>query len=307
MEFVINLTMLVLGFVMLVKGADFFVDGAASIATKFKIPQLIIGLTVVAMGTSAPEAAVSISAAFDGNAAITIGNIIGSNILNILVILGISALITALGVSKSVTRVNIPIMAGATILLLILGYDGSISRLDALIIFAFFIAFLAYMIISARRSNLDGEEIKEMPLLKSLIFVLGGLVIIVLGSRFTVSGATYIAKSIGVNDRIIGLTVVALGTSLPELFTSVVASRKGNADIAIGNVVGSNIFNILFIVGLSGLIIPVPFARAFLADALVSLGACVLLFLLSFKSGKLERWGGAILLVSYGAYFISIL
>lgn len=307
MEFLLQLVILALGFAMLVKGADFFVDGSASIAAKFKIPQLIIGLTVVAMGTSAPEAAVSISAAFSKNADITIGNIVGSNILNILVILGVSALITSLAVSKDVLRINLPIVTGASVLLLLLGYDGVISTLDALVIFICFVSFLIYMIISARRSNQAGDEIKEMSVLKSLIFALGGLVLIVLGSRFTVDSATKIASALGVDDRIIGLTVVALGTSLPELFTSVMASRKGNADIAIGNVVGSNIFNILFIVGLSGLIIPVPFAKEFVFDALVGIASCILLFGLSVKKGKLGRIGGIILLLSYVAYFVCIL
>ena len=307
MEIILQLLVLVLGFGMLVKGADFFVDGAASSAAKFKIPQLIIGLTVVAMGTSAPEAAVSISAAFAGNADITIGNIVGSNILNTLLILGLSATITALVVSKSVTWINIPIMTGASVLLLLLGYDGKISHIDALIIFACFIAFLAYMIISAKNADDQGEEIKEMSLVKSLILAVGGLLLIVLGSRFTVSSATYLASAIGVDDRIIGLTVVALGTSLPELFTSVVAAKKGNADIAIGNIVGSNIFNILFIVGLSGLIIPVPFAKGFITDSIVMIASCVLLFGLSVKRGRLEKWGGLVLLLGYVAYFINLI
>ncbi|MBE7049377.1 MAG: calcium/sodium antiporter [Ruminococcaceae bacterium] len=307
MEFVFQFLILVIGFVMLVRGADYFVDGAASIAAKFKIPQLIIGLTVVAMGTSAPEAAVSISAAFKGSADITVGNILGSNILNVLVILGLSAVICTLTVSKSVIYVNLPIMIGSSALLLALGYDGTISHIDAIIISACFLGFLAYMIISAIRSNQSGEDIKEMTVARSVILTIVGLVLIVLGSRLTVDSASFIAKKIGLSERFIGLTVVALGTSLPELFTSVTAARKGNADIAIGNIVGSNIFNILFIVGISGIIIPVPYDKEFMFDSLVSLGTSVLLLLLTFRKGELKKWGGILLLMLYVAYFACIL
>ena len=307
MDFVFQFLILRLGFVMLVRGADFFVDGAASIAAKFKIPQLIIGLTVVAMGTSAPEAAVSISAAFKGSADITIGNILGSNILNVLIILGLSALLCPLPVSKSVIFVNLPIMIASSVLLLILGYDGKISHLDAIIIFACFLGFLTYIIISAIRSNQSGETIKEMTMARSVVLTVIGLVFIILGSRFTVNSASYIAEKIGLSERFIGLTVVALGTSLPELFTSVTAARKGNADIAIGNIVGSNILNILFIVGISGLIIPVPYAKAFFFDSVVTIGISILLLLLTLRKRELERWSGALMLILYAAYFVCII
>lgn len=307
MDFVFQFLILILGFVMLVRGADFFVDGAASIAAKFKIPQLIIGLTVVAMGTSAPEAAVSISAAFKGSADITIGNILGSNILNVLIILGLSALLCPLPVSKSVIFVNLPIMIASSVLLLILGYDGKISHLDAIIIFACFLGFLTYIIISAIRSNQSGETIKEMTMARSVVLTVIGLVFIILGSRFTVNSASYIAEKIGLSERFIGLTVVALGTSLPELFTSVTAARKGNADIAIGNIVGSNILNILFIVGISGLIIPVPYAKAFFFDSVVTIGISILLLLLTLRKRELERWSGALMLILYAAYFVCII
>ncbi len=306
MEIALQILILIIGFWMLVKGADLFVDGAASIAAKFKIPQLIIGLTVVAMGTSAPEAAVSISAAFKGSADITIGNILGSNILNILIILGVSALICTLPVSKSVVNVNLPIVIVSSILLLLLGLDGKISHFDAMIIFACFIGFLAYMITSAIRSNQEGENIKEMTLARSVILTIIGLVLIILGSRLTVDSASFIAGKLGLSERFIGLTVVALGTSLPELFTSVTAAKKGNADIAIGNVVGSNIFNILFIVGLSGLIIPVPYDKAFIFDSLVALGSAMLLLILTFRKGELKRWGGIVMLLCYAVYFAAI-
>ncbi|MBE7051605.1 MAG: calcium/sodium antiporter [Ruminococcaceae bacterium] len=306
MEILLQVLLLALGFVLLVKGADWFVDGSASIAAKFGIPQLIIGLTVVAMGTSAPEAAVSISAAFANNADITIGNVVGSNIMNILIILGLSSVITVLKVAKSTVWIDIPIMVGGTILLLLLGLDGIIGRLDAAIIFACFVTFIIYMIISAKKSNEQGDNIKVMSIPMSLLFAILGLAMIIAGSQFTVNSATFLAAKAGVSERFIGLTVVALGTSLPELFTSVMAARKGNADIAIGNIVGSNIFNILFIVGLSGLIIPINFQPQFVFDTLVALAAAVLLFLLCFRKKQLGKIAGIIMLIGYAAYFACI-
>ena len=306
MEILLQVLLLALGFVLLVKGADWFVDGSASIAAKFGIPQLIIGLTVVAMGTSAPEAAVSISAAFANNADITIGNVVGSNIMNILIILGLSSVITVLKVAKSPVWIDIPIMVGGTILLLLLGLDGIIGRLDAAIIFACFVTFIIYMIISAKKSNEQGDNIKVMSIPMSLLFAILGLAMIIAGSQFTVNSATFLAAKAGVSERFIGLTVVALGTSLPELFTSVMAARKGNADIAIGNIVGSNIFNILFIVGLSGLIIPINFQPQFVFDTLVALAAAVLLFLLCFRKKQLGKIAGIIMLIGYAAYFACI-
>lgn len=303
---IIQVVILALGFVLLVKGADMFVDGAASVAAKFGIPQLIIGLTVVAMGTSAPEAAVSISGAYAGNADITIGNILGSNIINVLVILGISAAITTLPVAKSTVIIEIPIVVASTLLLMVLGRDGVINFWDGVIIFACFIGFIIYTIISAKRSNESAEEIKVMSAPKSLVFIVLGLAMIIFGSQLTVKSASALAQMIGLSERFIGLTVVALGTSLPELFTSVTAARKGNADLAIGNIVGSNIFNLLFVVGVSGLIVNVPFVSAFSFDALISLVAAVLLFFLCVRKKQLSRVSGIIMLVAYIAYFLYI-
>lgn len=308
MEILIQVILLVVGFVMLVKGADWFVDGAAGIAAKFKIPQIVIGLTIVAMGTSAPEAAVSITSALKGNAGITIGNIVGSNILNVLIILGLSAVVTPLAVTKSTIKVDIPVMIAITGILLWMGYDGTVTLLEGIIlllIFASYIGYLMYVAFKDRKQNT--EEAEEISVLKALIWTVVGLVLIVWGSDVTVDAATKIAKILGLSERFIGLTIVALGTSLPELFTSVMAARKGNADIAIGNIVGSNIFNILFVVGLSALVIPVPFLEGFRFDMLVSLAAAVLLFLCVLKNQKLNRWAGVLMLVSYAAYFAVIL
>lgn len=319
MEMAIQLLFLVLGFVMLVKGADLFVDGASGIATKFGIPQIVIGLTIVAMGTSAPEAAVSITAAFAGNADITIGNIVGSNILNILIILGISALVYPLAIQKSTLIIDIPVVLLATVVLYLLGFDSKISRIDGIIMLVVFAAYLFYLFTVAKKEasqkklsetteHIQSEEnaAKEISLLKASIFTVIGLALIIGGSNFVVNSATAIAKALGLSQRFIGLTIVALGTSLPELFTSVTAALKKNSDIAIGNIVGSNIFNILFIVGLSGLIIPVPFATDFRFDTIISGVAAILLLLFCLPKKKLPRFAGAIMLICYALYFMKI-
>ncbi len=304
MEMVLQLLILAIGFAMLIKGADWFVDGASGIATRFGIPQLVIGLTIVAMGTSAPEAAVSITAALKGNADITIGNVVGSNILNILIILGISSIITTLAVAKSTVWVEIPFMIIITFLLYLLGIDGTVSLTDGLILWAVFIAYLLYLFWLAKNSKeKTEEESKNTSLGMSLLWTVIGLVLIILGSNFTVDAASTIARILGLSERFIGLTIVALGTSLPELFTSVSAARKHNADIAIGNIVGSNIFNILFIIGTTALISPVPFAASFHVDIWVAAGAALLLLLCCLKNRKLYRWAGVVMLLSYAAYF----
>ena len=320
MELFLSILALAAGFVMLAKGADRFVDGAAGIATKLKIPQLVIGLTIVAMGTSAPEAAVSISAALQGNGAITVGNVVGSNILNILIILGISASITALAISKSTIKVDIPVMLGATALLLVFGLNGTIVWWEGLLILILFALYLTYLFVDAKKSakkeqqsaEKENEELEiklQKPhfLLKSIIFAIIGLALIILGSEFSVEAATRIAKIAGLSDRFIGLTVVALGTSLPELFTSVSAAIKKNADIAIGNIVGSNIFNILFIVGLTAVITPVTFESGFIIDTVIAFVAAIMLLLFSLKGSMLRRWGGIVMLLSYAGYFVYIL
>ena len=304
--FSLNVLFLLLGFGLLAKGADFFVDGASSVAKRFKIPQIVIGLTIVAMGTSMPEAAVSIKAAISGNADISIGNVVGSNILNILLILGVSSVIFPLVIKKFTQRIDIPIVMGASLILLVLGFFGKIFFWGGIIMLLCFGGYLAYLFVTAKK-NADGEEetkIKNMPVWKSIIFAILGIIMIVLGSEFAVETATNLAKMAGWSDAFIGLTIVALGTSLPELFTSVMAAIKKNSDIAIGNVVGSNIFNILFILDVTSLIIPINFAPSFLIDTAISLGCAALLLVLSLRGGKLRRWGGVIMLVSYAAYFV---
>ena len=305
-----QLLLLALGFVLLVKGADWFVEGAAGIADKLGIPQLVIGLTIVAMGTSAPEAAVSITAALQGTADITVGNVVGSNIMNILVILGLSSAITSIAVAKTTVRYEIPIMLFITGLFLALGaVDGALSLVDGILLWVCFLGYLGYMFLMTKKGLMEAEEAESANRPVWLLVIMGvvGMALIVLGSDVTVDAATALAKMFGMSERFIGLTIVALGTSLPELFTSVIAAKKGKADIAIGNIVGSNIFNILFVVGTSALITTVPFATNFVVDCLVAIGAGVLLWLCVFRKKKLTRIGGILMLLSYAAYFAYLL
>lgn len=305
-----QLLLLAFGFLLLVKGADWFVEGASGIADKFGIPQLVIGLTIVAMGTSAPETAVSITAALKGNADIAVGNVVGSNILNILIILGISSVITAIAVAKTTIRYEIPIMLAITFLLLIFGVTGgNIVLWEGIILLICFASYLFYMFVMVKKGEMQAEEIEsaEKPVWKMLIAAVIGLALIIWGSDVTVDAATQLAKMIGLSEKFIGLTVVALGTSLPELFTSVIAAKKGKADIAIGNIVGSNIFNILFVIGTSALIIPVVFEMSFVIDCLVAVAAGVVLWLCVCRKKKLNRLDGIIMLGCYAAYFAYLL
>ena len=294
---------LVIGFAMLIKGADWFVDGASAIARRFGIPQMVIALTVVAMGTSAPEAAVSLSAAIRGNADITIGSIVGSNILNILIILGVSSLATDLEVAKSTIRAEIPFMLVVTAVLMLQGNDGTVGRGNSVVLLVLFAVYLAYLWWMARSGReAVTEAFVDQPIKRCVMMTAIGLALIIWGSSIAVDMASDVARSFGLSERLIGLTIVAVGTSLPELFTSFNAAMKGNAEIAIGNIVGSNIFNILFIVGLSGLVVPVSFADMFVIDTLVAMAAAAVLGGFCLKKGKLVSWHGVVMLMGYGVY-----
>ena len=316
MELFWQIILLIVGFALLIKGADFFVDGAAGVADKFGIPQIIIGLTIVAFGTSAPEAAVSITSALKGSASLAVGNVLGSNILNVLIILGLTAVIRPITMQKQTYKIELPFVMFSTVLLGVLGYiGGSINFVDGIILWVFMILFLVYLFRSAKKGKTDlveipdedGESAKPKPVWLLILLIIGGGAMIVFGSDFTVDSASYIAAKFGMSERLIGLTIVAFGTSLPELVTSVIAARKGNSDIAIGNIVGSNIFNILFILGTTALITEIPYSMNFNFDAVIALAALVILFVLvSNKEKKLHRWGGAIMLTSYAAYFAYI-
>ena len=311
MEIICWSLVLAAGLSLLVKGADLFVDGAGGLAAGLGISQLVIGLTVVAMGTSMPEAAVSISAVIKGNAEITIGNVVGSNILNILIILGLSAVIIPLAVEKNTIRCELPFLTGVSILLLLQGLDGEIGLLDVMIQVVLFGVYLVYLFAQARKNRKEnGKEDanKQVRNVWQLILLcILGLVMTVAGSSLAVDAASEIAVKLGMSQRLIGLTIVALGTSLPELVTSVTAAKKGKPDIAIGNIVGSNIFNILFVVGISALIHPVAFAEGFRFDSIVSAAAALMLILFCAKGKKLKRWQGILMLAVYGLYFLAIL
>lgn len=308
MNFVLQIVFLALGFFLLVKGADWFVDGASGLARKLGIPQLVIGLTIVAMGTSLPEAAVSISAALRGNAGITIGNIVGSNILNILIILGVTALIATLKVADSTVRYEIPFMIVATFVLLWLGYTGGqVTWLEGVILWVLFLLYLRYLYMMAKKGKEEEREAEQLSTAKIIGLILAGVVMIVAGSNFAVEGASNLAKALGISQRFIGLTIVAFGTSLPELVTSVSAARKHNADIAIGNIVGSNIFNILFIVGTTALITPVTFASGFVVDTLIAAAVGILLFVCVARTKELRKKAGIVMLLAYILYFLYLL
>lgn len=297
-----------MGFVLLIKGADWFVDGAAGIAARFGIPQLVIGLTIVAMGTSAPEAAVSINAALTGNAGITIGNVVGSNILNILIILGVTALIIDVAVQQSTIKYEIPFMLVVTGVLLVFGMTGNeVVFWEGVALWILFILYLVYLFRMAKNGEGDEEEEKSRAIwLQILLLIVGGAGII-LGADLTVDNASKIATALGMDDRLIGLTIVAFGTSLPELVTSVTAARKGKADIAIGNIVGSNLFNILFVVGTTALITSVEFKAGFIIDLVIAIASGVLLWLGVFKDKKLKRPVGIVMLIAYVTYFVYLL
>lgn len=309
MNIFIAIALLIVGFVMLTKGADWFVDGSSALAFRLGIPQLVIGLTIVAMGTSAPEAAVSITSALKGNEGITVGNVVGSNIMNILLILGIASVIVPLAVQKSTRMIEIPYMIAITVLFGVLGYTGEmVTRVEGGILWIAFLIYLGYLLWMAKKGKEDNEpDEKQKSLPVQLLMILIGLICIVLGSDFVVDGATEIAKVIGISERIIGLTIVAFGTSLPELVTSIAAARRGNADIAIGNIVGSNVFNILFVAGTSALISPIVFESKFVLDTAVATATAVLLLVcVCNKESKLKRSGGIIMLAAYAAYFVKL-
>ena len=300
MQVLIQCVVLLVGFAALVKGADLFVDGVSGIAERFGIPQLVIGLTIVAMGTSAPEAAVSVTAALKGNADITVGNIVGSNILNILIILGITV--------KSTLCYELPYMLVVTVVLIVMGITGAkIDFVEGIMLWCLFILYLIYLYRMAKNGKEEPIQHEQQSVIKLLFFSVIGGVFIIAGSSFTVESASYIARFLGISERFIGLTVVALGTSLPELVTSVAAARKGKADIAIGNIVGSNIFNILFVIGTASLITPVLYEPKFVIDGIIAVLAGVLLWISICKARILKRVWGIIMLLAYAVYFCYLL
>ena len=314
---IVNIILLVVGFVVLIKGADFFVDGASSVASNFKVSKMLIGLTIVAFGTSAPEFAVSVKSLLSGSGDIVLGNVIGSNILNILLILGASAMFHSLNVKNNTVRKELPITMLITTLFAVLLSDhifdknvvNSFTRGDGIVLLLFFTVFLYYLIsMSRKKIDVDQDEKPAMSLTKSFIWTIGGIVAIVLGSNAVVDSATYLAKAIGVSERLISLTIIALGTSLPELVTSITATRKGEYDIAIGNVVGSNIFNIGIVIGLPIAILGGIEKIAFsYIDLLVMIATAVLLFIFSVRDNKISKKEGLIFLIIFVIYYTYVI
>ncbi|MBR5513059.1 MAG: calcium/sodium antiporter [Ruminococcus sp.] len=299
---------LIVGFVLLIKGADFFVEGSSAAAKLMKIPPLIIGLTVVSMGTSMPEASVSISAALAGKNELAVSNVVGSNIFNLMAVCGLCSLISPLTINKETFKRDFPISIGAAALLLGLGAIGmSVGHIDGAILLVLFVGFLYLMVMSAKKSRQEVEDdYKALPIWKILIFIVGGIAAIIIGGKMVVSGASDIAREFGMSENLIGMTIVAIGTSLPELVTSVVAARKNEVDMAVGNVVGSNIFNILFILGSAAAICPVVFSMENMIDTVALIIMSILTMLLCAKTKKLSRLSGGIMFAIYVAYSVYI-
>lgn len=297
----INIVLLVMGLVVVLKGADWLTDGAVNIASRFGVSQMVIGLTIVAMGTSMPELCVSMVSALKGTPDLAVGNVVGSNTLNTLLIVGCSALVAPIMVKRSSVRRDIPFAVLASLLMLIFCLDGGIDRLDAALLF---ILFAVFMFVTVKYGKNEGTEAKTTaaPLGKATLLLVVGLVCLILGSNLFVDNASYIASTLGVSDAVIGLTIVAGGTSLPELATSMVSAKKGNSDIAIGNVIGSNVFNILMIIGVTGLVKPMHIKGITSLDLIVMLASMLLLWFFCRTTYKVKRWEGAVLAISYIAY-----
>lgn len=302
--------LLVVGFLLLIKGADLFVDGSSSVAKLLKIPSVIIGLTIVSIGTSMPEAAVSISAGFSGNSDIAIGNVIGSNVFNLLGVIGLSAIFLPIITEKEILKRDIPVNILITILLFLFMWNGKINRIEGAILL---VGMIIYMIILVRNAlknrtpDADGEENNSMSVGKSIIFIVIGLAAIIFGGNMVVDNASKIATSLGMSETLVGLTIVAVGTSLPELTTSVVASRKGDSGIALGNAAGSCIFNILFILGTASLLTPVNVANELIIDCAILIVVSVIIWILAKSNEEFSKAEGllcVVLYILYTAYII---
>lgn len=305
----LNVLFIVVGIALVLWGADRLTDGAVAVAEKMKMPQIVIGLTIVAMGTSMPEFCVSLISALKGTSDLAIGNIVGSNIFNALLIVGVSALVAPMSIMKTTVRNDIPFALVASVTLLIMCLDGDISRIDAFILFALFLVFMYKTLtgVKGQETDVKTDEKKSMATWLSVVWIIVGLVCLIGGSNLFVEGATIVTTKLGVSEAVIGLTIVAGGTSLPELATSVVSARKGNSGIAIGNALGSNVFNILAILGLTGVITPMTLKGITLIDLSMLVISVILVWLFSFTTYKIERWEGAVLSVVFIAYIYSLL
>ena len=303
MEYVL----LLVGFVLLIKGADFFVEGSSSLARILRIPSVIIGLTIVAMGTSAPEASVSINAALAGSNDIAISNVVGSNIFNGLVVVGVCAVLAAFQTNKDILKRDMPLNIFVSAILCLMFLDGKLSRTEGILLLASMILYLCFMIRSALNNREPGADIQTLSLPVSLLYIVGGLAAVIFGGDLVVDKACIIARSWGVSQNFIGLTIIAIGTSLPELVTSIVATRKGDSSLALGNAIGSNLFNILFILGMSSIISPLHVLDESVIDCLLLTVSAIILYLFARSKKKMTRLEGAIcilLYISYTAYLL---
>jgi cation:H+ antiporter len=311
------IVILLAGFAALIYGANTLVDSASSLAKKYNIPNIVIGLTIVAFGTSAPELIINVFASVQGDSAIAMGNVVGSNIFNVLGIAGIAAIIYPLSVKTNTTWIEIPLSLLAASILLVIANDvlidkgaaSAVTRIDGIVLLFFFLIFMVYNLQVAKKGGEEGEvDIRDYPKWKSILLILAGLALLVIGGRAIVYSAVELATMFGIPERIIALTIISIGTSLPELATSAVAAYKKHADIAIGNVVGSNIFNIFLVLGVSAVINPVPLQPGANLDLLVNLGAGLLLFLFIFtgKKHSVDRWEGVLFVGIYVAYVVAL-
>lgn len=302
----LNTVLIVLGIILVLWGADRMTEGSVALAERFNVSQLTIGLTIVAMGTSLPEFCVSLVSALKGTPDLAVGNIVGSNIFNALLIVGVAAMVTPINITLTTVRKDIPFALVASVLLMMMCFDGKISRLNGAILLAMFAIFMVITFKTAgqdpQTQNDDKPAKKPMKLWLCVVFIIAGLGALILGSELFVNGATKVATLLGVSQAVIGLTIVAGGTSLPELATSVVAARKGNSGIAIGNVLGSNVFNILFILGVTGVISPMHMQGITMMDLSVMVTAMIMLWLFSYTKLTLERWEGAVLTATFLIY-----
>ena len=309
---ILNVLFILVGIVLVLWGADRLTDGAVAVAEKLKMPQIVIGLTIVAMGTSMPEFCVSLVSALKGTTDLAVGNIVGSNIFNTLLIVGVSAWVAPMTILKSTVRKDIPFALFASVILLVMCLDGNISRLDAGILFVLFLVFMYVTLKGAKTKDDDTtaktdsieDNKKPMPTWLSIVWIIVGLACLIGGSNLFVEGATKVAEHIGVSEAVIGLTIVAGGTSLPELATSVVSARKGNSGIAIGNVLGSNVFNILAILGVTGVITPMHLQGITMLDLSMMVFSTLLVWLFSFTKYKIARWEGIVLTIVFIGYMV---
>lgn len=299
--------LLLIGFVLLIKGADFFVDGSSSLARIMKVPSVIIGLTIVAMGTSAPEASVSVNAALAGSNDIAISNVIGSNLFNGLVVVGVCAFMAGFKTNPEILKRDMPLNIIVTAILCIMLLDRHINHIEGIILLINMAVYIAVMVISALKNRETADECKILSLPKSLIFIIGGLISVIFGGTLVVDNACLIAKDFGVSENFIGLTIIAIGTSLPELVTSITATRKGDSGLALGNAIGSNLFNILFILGMSATICPLNVLSESIIDCIILLVSAVILYVFARTKKTMNRWEGIVcvfLYVGYTAYLL---